>query len=134
MKPGQRLLQFGGALIVVLNLVVAMALPAEAAVTLAPSSGPPGTRVTASGSSTNTSTGASCKTVDVYFGATQHSDGHVVAKGTQVSSTNCDGGGRYSAQFTVPQNAPKGASQVLLEGKDSSGQTVSDESATFTVT
>lgn len=125
--------QLGGALTAGLAMVVVTALPAGAAVTLTPSSGPPGTQVTASGSSTK-SPGGVCKSVDVYFGATRHSDGHVVSKGTQVASGVCDGGGRYSVPFTVPGNAAKGQKQVLVAGKDAKGQSVSEEVATFTVT
>lgn len=134
MKTGRTraLLQLGGALTVALSLVVAAASPASAQVTLSPSSGPPGSKVTASGSSTSPT--ASCKTVDVYFGATKHSDGHVVSRGTKVASGNCDTAGRYSVPFSVPTNAAKGATQVLVAGKDAAGGSVSEETANFTVT
>lgn len=130
---GARLrLQLGAALIVVVSLMVATALPAAAAVTLNPTSGPPGTEVTASGSSASPAAGV-CNTVDVYFGATQHSDGHVVSQGTQVASGDCDGVGSYSVPFAVPNDAAKGETQVLVVGRNGDGRTVSEESARFTV-
>ena len=125
--------QIGSVLTAAASIVVATALPAAATVTLSPSSGPPGTAVTASGSSTSSKTGV-CKTVDVYFGATQHSDGHVVAKGTKVASSACDTVGKYSVPFRVPDNARKGDTQVLVVGKDAGDRSVSEEAAKFTVT
>lgn len=126
------LLQLAGALAVALSTVVAAAAPAGAAVTLTPSSGPPGSRVVASGSSTSPT--ASCKTVDVSFGATRHSDGHVVSRGTKVAAANCDNAGKYSVPFTVPSSAAKGDTQVLVTGKDAAGGSVSEETAAFKVT
>lgn len=133
LDPRRMLFRLGGALTGVMALVVTTALPAAAELTLTPSSGPHGTEVTASGSSTKPG-GLSCRTVEVFFDATRHSDGHVVNQGTRVASDTCDIAGRYSVSFTVPGNTARGPKQVLVAGKDAIGQLVSEEVAVFTVT
>lgn len=132
-SPIQSWFRFGSILTAAASIVLATALPAAATVTLNPASGPPGTEVTASGASTSSTVGV-CKTVDVYFGATQHSDGHVVAQGTKVASGLCDTAGTYAVRFQVPGNARRGDTQVLVVGKDTGDRKVSEESAKFTVT
>jgi hypothetical protein len=69
-------------------VVVAAAAPAVAEVVLSASSGAPGDRVVARGTASADS--RSCRGVEVRFGATQHSDGHVVALGEQVAEGRCD--------------------------------------------
>jgi hypothetical protein len=114
MNSGRRraFLQFGGTLAAALSIVAATALPAQA-MTLSPSSGPPGTKVNIKGKPYDSSSNTNCKTVDVYWDGHEDNNGKVM--GTKVQSAPCDASGNYSVDFNVPNGAAKGAHNVVVE-------------------
>lgn len=109
--------------------------PASAAVTISPTSGPPGTNATATGLSSDL--GEDCATVHVYFDPTRNSQGKVTSEGKLVGKGPCDdGSGNFNVPFTVPRNASRGNHVVLVEGYDSAERDLHDgmQTLSFTVT
>ena len=94
----RRILSFIAVLAVPLSLIAVSALPAradESPPTLSPAQGPPGTAVTASATDWS---GCSSMSVSGW--------------GTTLGTTSIDSTGAFSLSFTVPSNAPVGATQL----------------------
>ena len=97
----RRILVFIAVLAVPLSLVAVTALPAradESPPTLSPAQGPPGTNVTASATDW---TGCSSMSVSGW--------------GTTLGTASIDSSGAFSLPFTVPGNAPLGATQLQFD-------------------
>jgi lysophospholipase L1-like esterase len=94
----RRILTFIAVLAVPLSLIIVSALPAradESPPALSPVQGPPGTTVTASATDWS---GCSSMSVSGW--------------GTTLGTTSIDSSGAFSLPFTVPSNAPVGATQL----------------------